>query len=177
MKSNIFSVFGKKPKIGRDTFIDPSSRIVGDVHIGRNCAILYGTVIRGDDDSVRIGDNVAILENCIIEAPEKYPVYIGDNSIISHGAIIHGAKIGYHVLIGIGAIILDGASIGDNSIVASGAVIPPGKKIESNMLVVGVPGKPVREVTAEELERVASERERVLQKSKVYRRIFKKPSV
>ncbi len=175
MKSNIFSIFGKKPKIGGETFVDPASRIVGDVHIGRNCAILYGTVIRGDDDSVRIGNNVAILENCIIEAPEGHPVYIGDNSIISHGAIIHGAKIGYNVLIGIGAIILDGASVGDNSIVAAGTVIPPGKRIENNMLVIGVPGKPIRKVTAEELERVYIEREKVLQKSKEYNRIFKGP--
>ena len=173
MKESIFGVFGKKPKIGIDTFVDPASRIVGDVSIGRNCAILYGTIIRGDDNSVRIGNNVAVLENCIIEAPEGHPVYIGDNSLISHGAIVHGAKIGYNVLIGIGAIILDGATIGDNSIIAAGTVIPPGKKIESYTLVVGVPGKPIRKVTAEELERASQEREKVLQKSKEYNKIFK----
>ena len=165
---NIFELFGKKPKISPGVYIDPLARIMGDVEIDEGVAILFGTIVRGDDAPVKIGRNVAILENCVIEAPKNHPIYIGSESLVSHGAIIHGARIGRNVLIGIGAIILDGAEIGENSIVAAGSVVPPGKKYEPFSLILGAPAKKVRDVTEDELNIIHEERKRVLEKSRHY---------
>lgn len=172
MRRNIIDIFGKKPIISAKVFIDPSSRIMGDVKIGRDSAVFYGTIIRGDDAPISIGVEVAILENCIIEAPANSPVEIGDYTLISHGAIIHGAKIGNNVLIGIGAIILDNAVIGSNSIVAAGSLVPPGKEYGEYSLIMGVPAKRIRDVKKNELQKLDEERRRVLDKSKYYSEIF-----
>ena len=169
---NIIPFNDKRPKIGKDVFIDPYARIFGDVSIGNCTSILFGSIIRGDDDKVVIGNNVAVLENVVIEAPKGKPVKIGDGTLVSHGAIIHGAVIGKNVLIGIGAIVLDGAVIEDNCIIGAGSIVTPNSKVPARSLVLGSPGRVVREVSDEELRNLAIELSRVLNKSKVYRDIF-----
>lgn len=99
----------KKPKMDDSVFAAPGSWMIGDVSIDREANIWTGAVIRRDDDSVNIGARTSVLENCVIEAPTGFPVEIGDDTIISHGAIVHGAKIGYKVLLVIGAIVLEGS--------------------------------------------------------------------
>lgn len=168
MNKKIYSIFGKRPNIDINVYIDPASRMIGDVSIGKNSAVLYGTIIRGDDAPVNIGVEVAILENCIIEAPIGSPVKIGDYSLISHGAIIHGAVIETNVLVGIGAIVLDKSIIGRNSIIAAGSVVPPGKNYDEYSLIMGIPARRVRKVREEELEKMNEERKRVLEKSRHY---------
>jgi len=111
---------GKEPRVHESAFLAPGSWIVGDVTIGEGSNVWMGAVVRGDDDTVRIGARTTVLENCVVEAPTGFPVEIGDNSIISHGAVVHGAKIGDRVLVGIGAMVLDGAEVGDGSIVGWG---------------------------------------------------------
>jgi len=170
---NIYGFKGRKPIIGVDVYIDPMSRVIGDVEIGDYSVILFGSIIRGDDDRILIGRRVAILEHCIVEAPKGNPVYVGDETLISHGAIVHGAKVGKNVLVGIGAIILDGSNIGDNSIIAAGSLVPPGKDIPPNSIAMGIPAKVVREVTENDLEMVKGELEAVLEKSRYYRMLFK----
>ncbi len=165
---NIVEVFGKKPRIGKKVFIDPMARIMGEVIIGDESAILFGSILRGDEARIELGNRVAVLENCLIEAPENSPVKIGSGSLISHGAIIHGAVIGSNVLIGIGAIVLDNAIINDNSIVAAGSVVPPKKEYPANSLIMGIPAHKARELTKDELHTIISEREKVLFKSKEY---------
>jgi len=171
--NNIVGFKDKKPTIGREVFIDPMARVFGDVYIGDYSAILYGAIIRGDDDRVYIGSKVAILENVIIEAPKGRPVEISDETIISHGAIIHGAKVGSRVLIGIGAIILDKSKIGENSIIGAGALIPPNKEIPPNSIVLGVPGKIIRNTTEEDINMITEELNTILEKAKDYKKIFK----
>ena len=164
---------GKKPKVDESVFLAPGSWVIGDVTIGEGSNIWMGAIIRGDDDAVVIGSRTTVLENCIVEAPTGFPVEIGDDSIISHGAIIHGAKIGDKVLVGIGAMVLDGAQLGDGAIVGSGALVSPRSKIPSNQLVLGVPGKPIREVKEGEHEYLAKEHERTYTKAKKYKMIFR----
>ena len=176
-KDNVFPYGDKKPVIGRNVFLDPSSRVIGDVLIDENSAVLYGAIIRGDEDKVIIGKNVAILENVIIEAPLGNPVKIGNGTLISHGAIVHGAKIGSGTLIGIGAIILDGSVVGDNSIVGAGAVITPHSVIPSFSLVLGIPGKVIKSVSEEDIKKVEEEVNRVLKKSLKYKEIFGRSKV
>ena len=163
---------GREPRVHESAFLAPGSWIVGDVTIGEGSNIWMGAVVRGDDDTVRIGARTTVLENCVVEAPTGFPVEIGDDSIVSHGAIVHGARIGNRVLVGIGAMVLDGAEVGDGSIVGSGALVPPGLKIPPNQLVLGLPAKPIRKVRDGEREYLAKEHERTYTKAKRYKEIF-----
>ncbi len=170
---NIVEVAGKRPVIGENVFIDPGARVMGDVRIGDDVVVLFGAILRGDDDSVTVGRRSVVLENALLEAPAGHPVVVGEEVLISHGAIVHGARVERGSLIGIGAIVLDGAVIGRESIVAAGAVVPPGKIIPPRTIVVGVPAKPVREVREEDLARVREELEAVHRKSRYYREALK----
>ncbi|MFH1612157.1 MAG: gamma carbonic anhydrase family protein [bacterium] len=144
---------GKKPNIHSDTFIAHSAQIIGDVEIKINASIWYNVVIRADVDKIIIGECSNIQDGCILHEDNNFPLLIGKNVIVGHNAILHGAKIGNGVLIGMGAIILDGAEIGDNSIIGAGTIISSNKKIESEVLVLGIPGKVIRKVTKEEIEK------------------------
>jgi len=116
---------GKKPRMDESVFLAPDSWVIGDVTIMEGANVWNGAIIRGDDDTVEIGARATILENCVVEAPTGSPVKIGDEAIVSHGAIVHGATVGAKALVGIGAIVLDGAEVGEGAIVGSGAVVPP----------------------------------------------------
>ena len=172
MTKNIYAVNGRIPRIHSSAFIDPMARIMGDVTLEEDTVVLYGTIVRGDDDSVVVGKRSVILENCIIEAPRGEPVTIGEEALISHGAIVHGAKVGRGSLIGIGAIVLDKAEIGEEAIVAAGALVPPGKKVEPRTLVAGVPAKPLRKLEEKDVRVVKKELELVHRKAALYKKIF-----
>jgi carbonic anhydrase/acetyltransferase-like protein (isoleucine patch superfamily) len=163
---------GKKPRVDESVFLAPGSWVIGDVKIMEGANVWNGAIIRGDDDTVEIGARATILENCVVEAPTDSPVKIGDEVIVSHGAIIHGATIGAKALVGIGAIVLDGAEVGEGAIVGSGSVVPPRAVIPPNTLALGIPAKPLREVRDGEREAVDTERERVLSKVEKYRKIY-----
>lgn len=165
---------GKKPKIETSAFLAPGSWVIGDVTLKERANIWTGAVIRGDDDTVVIGARTTILENCVVEAPTGFPVTIGNDTIISHGAVVHGANIGNRVLVGIGAIILDGAEVGEGSIVGSGALIPPGTKTTANHLILGIPAKPIREVRDPDREMIIREHKRTLSKAERYKEIYSK---
>ncbi len=170
--NNVIEFEGRRPRIGENVFIDPWARILGDVSIGDNVAVLAFAVIRGDDDTVSIGRGSVILEHALVEAPKGHPVVLGENVLVSHGAIVHGARVGSNSLIGIGARVLDGAVVGEGSIVAAGAVVPPGKEVPPHTIVAGVPAKPVRGVRESDLARVREELEAVHRKALVYKRIL-----
>ncbi len=163
---------GRKPKVDPSVFLAPGSWIIGDVTLREGVGIWTGSIIRGDDDKVIIGSRTMVLENSFIEAPAGSPVEVGEESIISHGAIVHGSRIGNHVLIGIGAIVLDKAVVGEGSIIGSGALVPPGAVIPERQLVLGVPGKPVKEVGEAERAMVSAELGRLISKSEKYKAIY-----
>jgi carbonic anhydrase/acetyltransferase-like protein (isoleucine patch superfamily) len=163
---------GKRPRLHNSVFLAPGSWVIGDVTIGEGSNIWTGAIIRGDDDTVEIGARTTVLENCIVEAPTGSPVKIGDDTIISHGAMVHGATIGSNVLVGIGAIVLDKARVRDGAIVGSGALISPGKEVPDNQLAIGIPAKTLREVKDREREMVTKEHERTNSKAKEYKKIY-----
>ncbi len=166
---------GKEPRADESVFLAPGSWVIGEVALGEGANVWTGAVIRGDDDRVDIGARATVLENCVIEAPTGSPVSIGDDTIISHGAVVHGARIGSRVLVGIGAIVLDGAEVGDGAIIGSGALVPPKAVIPADHLALGLPAKPIREVREGEREMVAREHERTVSKAVKYKRLFEKP--
>jgi len=163
---------GMKPKIGEGVFLAPGSWIIGDVTLGDGVTIWTGAVIRGDDNKVTIGARSMVLENCIIEAPTGNPVVIGEEVIISHGAVVHGATIKDHALVGINATVLDGATVGEGAIIAACALVAPRKEMPDNMLAVGVPAKPVREIREAERENVVKEHARTMAKGAIYQKIY-----
>lgn len=139
-------------KISDSAFIAQGAVLAGnDITIGENVSIWYNAVIRGDANSITIGDNSNVQDCCVIHANEREPVVLGKNVSLGHGAIVHSAQIGDNVLVGMGAIVMDGAVIGENCLIAAGALVTKGSVIPPNSLVVGSPAKVRREITEEEL--------------------------
>jgi carbonic anhydrase/acetyltransferase-like protein (isoleucine patch superfamily) len=157
----IKSVRGFTPVYGKDCFFADNAVIIGDVIMGDACSIWFNAVLRGDVNSIRIGNKVNIQDGSVLHTLyRKSIVEIGDNVSIGHNVVIHGAKICEHSLIGIGAIILDHAVIGANSIIAAGAVVLTGTIVEPGSLYAGTPAKKVKDVSPEQtremIDRIAN---------------------
>ena len=147
----IKSVRGFTPQIGENTFLADNATVIGDVIIGNNCSIWFNAVLRGDVNSIRIGNRVNIQDGSVIHTLyEKSVTEIGDDVSIGHNVVIHGAKIEDGALIGMGAIILDHAVIGEGSIIAAGAVVLSNTIVEPGSIYAGVPAKFVKKVDIEQ---------------------------
>ena len=147
--------------MGNNCFIAPNATIVGDVVMGDDCSVWFNAVIRGDVNSIRIGNKVNIQDGCIIHCTyQKAKTVIGDNVSIGHNAIVHGCIVHDSVLIGMGAIVMDDAEIGSNSIIAAGAVVLEGTKIESGVIYGGVPARKIKDIPQDlisgQIERIAN---------------------
>ena len=140
------------PKIHETCFLAESSSVIGKVTMGQDSSVWYGAVLRGDVESIKIGERTNVQDNVTIHVASGYETVIGDDVTIGHNAVVHGCKVGNRVLIGMGAIVLDGAIIEDDVIIGAGALIPPGKVISSKSLVVGSPGKVVKTLGDEALQ-------------------------
>lgn len=159
--------FGDKhPVIDDSAFVDVSARLIGDLVLAREVSIWPMAVLRADSAAIVMGERSAVLDLALVEAPAGHPVLIGDRTIISHGAIIHGATIQPDTLIGIGAVVLDGAEIGSGSIIGANALVTGGTKIPPCSLVLGSPGKVIRETTAAERRNIAAQIDELFQKSR-----------
>ncbi len=135
----------KTPLIGKNTFIAETSAIIGDVVIGEDCSIWYGAVLRGDVNSIKIGDRVNIQDGAVLHSLYECSIVdIGNDVSVGHNAIIHGCKIGHNVLVGMGAIIMDNAVVPDNTIIGAGALIPSNAVLEPGVYA-GVPAKKIKE--------------------------------
>ncbi len=157
----IKKVRGFTPKIGKNVYIAENATIIGDVEIGDDCSIWFNAVLRGDVNSIRIGNKVNIQDGTVLHTLyQKSTVEIGDNVSVGHNVTIHGAKIENNVLIGMGATVLDHAVVGHNSIVAANSLVLTGTKIEPNSVYAGVPAKKVKEIepnqTKEMIEKIAN---------------------
>lgn len=149
----IKNVRGFSPKIDESAYLADNATIIGDVEIGKDCSIWFGAILRGDVNSIRIGNHVNIQDGAVLHALyEKSKVIIEDNVSVGHNAIIHGAIIHKNVLVGMGATVLDNAEIGENCVIAANALIKAGTKVEPNSVYAGVPAKKVKDVTPEQLE-------------------------
>jgi len=136
---------GFTPKIGKNCFIAENAVIIGDVTIGDDCSIWYGVVLRGDVNTIKIGNRVNIQDNASVHTLYQRSVtIIGDDVSVGHNAVVHGAKVGNDVLVGMGAILMDNAEIADGSIIAAGAVVLSNEKLEPGVYA-GVPAKKVKD--------------------------------
>jgi carbonic anhydrase/acetyltransferase-like protein (isoleucine patch superfamily) len=149
------------PSFGANCFLAPNSTIVGDVIMGDDCSIWFNAVVRGDVNSIRIGNKVNVQDGAVIHCTyQKTKAIIGHNVSIGHNAIVHGCTINDNVLIGMGAIVMDNAVVGSNCIIAAGAVVLEGTEVPSGTIFAGVPARRVKDVSKEliqgEINRIAS---------------------
>ena len=157
----IKSVNGKTPVIPEDCYVAENATIVGEVAFGHSCSVWFNAVIRGDVNSITIGNKVNIQDGAVIHCTyQKHPTFIGNNVSIGHNAIVNGCTIKDNVLIGMGAIVMDNCVIESNSIVAAGSVITQNTVVESGTIWAGVPAKKVKEINqsdfAGEIERISN---------------------
>ncbi len=158
----------KMPKIAQGVFVAPGAAIAGDVTIGEQCSVWYNATIRADDEPIVIGQRTNVQDNAVLHVDFDYPLVIGDGVTIGHGAIVHGCTVGDNTLIGMGAIILNGAKIGNNCIIGAGALVTQNKEIPDGSLVMGTPGKIVRELDEKAIESIRVNGEAYLQTMKEY---------
>ncbi|NLR79277.1 gamma carbonic anhydrase family protein [Chitinophaga eiseniae] len=143
----IIPLRGVTPQIADDCFIAPNATIVGDVVMGKGCTVWFNAVVRGDVNSIRLGENVNVQDGAVIHCTyEKSKTIVGNNVSIGHNAILHGCKIDDDVLIGMGAIVMDNAHVSSNSIIAAGAVVLAGTHVEPGSIYAGVPARKVKDI-------------------------------
>ena len=157
----ILSVKGVFPKLGDNCFIAPNATIIGDVVMGNECSVWFSAVIRGDVNSIRIGNKVNIQDGAVLHCTyQKTKLNLGNNILVGHNAIVHGCDVKDNVLIGMGAIIMDNCVIGSNTIIAAGSVLKEGTIVPSGCIYAGVPAKKVKDISEEliqgEINRIAN---------------------
>lgn len=153
----IYSLGNVTPELPSDDeyWIAPTAAVMGRVILKQNASIWWNCTVRGDNDPIVIGENTNIQDGSVLHTDMGAPLIIGRNVTVGHMVMLHGCEIGDHSLIGIGAVVLNGAKIGKNCLIGAKALIPEGKVIPDNSLVMGAPGKVVREVSAAQLETLA----------------------
>jgi carbonic anhydrase/acetyltransferase-like protein (isoleucine patch superfamily) len=149
------------PQFGENCFLAPNATIIGEVLMGNDCSIWFNAVVRGDVNSIRIGNKVNIQDGAVIHCTyQKTTVNLGNNVSVGHNAIVHGCKIHDNVLVGMGAIIMDNCEIGSNTIIAAGAVLTEGTIVPSGCIYAGVPAKKIKDISQElingEIDRIAN---------------------
>ena len=143
---------GVHPQIHETAFIADSAQIIGDVHVGEQASVWFGTVVRGDMFYIRVGDRSNIQDNCVVHTRTgSHPTILEEEVTVGHSVTLHGCYVERGALIGIGSIVLDDARVGAQSLVAAGSLISPGTIIPPRSLVMGRPGRVKRELTDEEV--------------------------
>ena len=156
----ILPVNGIEPVFGSNCFIAPNATLVGDVICGDDCSFWFNAVVRGDVNSIRLGNKVNIQDGAVIHCTyKKTKTVLGNNVSVGHNAIVHGCLVHDNVLIGMGAIVMDNCEIGSNSIIAAGAVLTEGTIVPSGCIYAGVPAKKIKDISQElihgEINRIA----------------------
>jgi carbonic anhydrase/acetyltransferase-like protein (isoleucine patch superfamily) len=167
----IIDFAGHRPRIPASAFVAPGVDIIGDVTLGEQVNVWFGSVVRGDIHYVRIGRRTNIQDNCTVHVTEHdFPTVVGEEVTVGHNVILHGCTIGDRCLIGMGAVVMDDVEVGEGSLVAAGAVVVPGTRIEPGSLVAGVPAKFRRPVTAEEHQLIVERAQEYTELAARYRR-------
>ncbi|MBT2645500.1 gamma carbonic anhydrase family protein [Bacillus sp. ISL-34] len=162
----------KKPSIDDTVFVAPGSHLIGDISIGKHSTVWFNAVLRGDEDSITIGEKCSIQDNSTIHLFEGCPVVIEDEVTVGHNVILHGCKIGKRSIIGMGSTILDNVEIGEECIIGANTLISSGKIIPPRSLVIGSPGKVVRRLNNKDLELIQLSIDTYVQKGKDFKGIL-----
>ena len=148
----VLSYDGKAPRLAASVFLAEGSVVAGDVEIGEDSSVWFGTVVRGDVNHVRIGARTNLQDLTVVHVHAgKHPTIIGDDVTAGHRAVLHGCTVKDRCLVGIGAIVMDGAVVGPDAMVGAGALVPPGMVVPPGKLVLGSPARVIRDLTPAEL--------------------------
>ena len=150
----IYQLGDDNPIIPISAYIAAEATVIGKIILGENVSVWPGAVLRGDNEPITIGDASNVQDNAVLHADPGFPLKIGANVTIGHQAMLHGCTIGDRSLIGIQAVVMNGAIIGEDCVVGAGALVSEGKIFPERKLIVGAPAKVVRELTAEEIEKM-----------------------
>ena len=151
-------------------WIAPTAVVIGKVKLAKNASVWWGSVLRGDNEPITVGEGSNIQDGCVLHTDPGYPLIIGRHVTVGHMAMLHGCVIGDNALIGIGAVILNGARIGANCLIGAKALIPEGKEIPDNSLVMGAPGQIKRQVSEEHIARMRHSAEHYVANWQRYKR-------
>lgn len=147
----LMTLRGKTPQVSQEAFVAENATLIGDVTVGADSSVWFGAVIRGDIEPIAVGRGSNIQDNAVLHTEKGHPLTIGDNVTVGHGAVVHCSSIGDNTLIGMGAVLLDGAVIGADCIIGAGAVVKEHAVVPDGTMMVGVPAKPVRELSPEQI--------------------------
>jgi len=150
----IYELDGVKPQLPADGdyFIADSAEVIGNVRLQKKSSIWFGTVIRGDNELIDIGEGSSVQDNCTFHTDPGFPITLGKNCSVGHNAILHGCTIGEGALVGMGAIVMNGAKIGKECVVGAGALVPEGKEFPERSLIVGSPARVIRTLNDEQVK-------------------------
>ena len=166
---SLYSLEGKAPRMHETAWAAETAVLIGDVELDAAASIWFGAVLRGDNEVITVGKQSNVQDNAVLHTDRGFPLSIGDGCTIGHKAMLHGCIIGENTLVGMGATILNGARIGKNCLIGANALITEGKVIPDNSLVVGAPGKVVRELDDGAIARLRKSAETYVQKARLYR--------
>lgn len=147
----LFALDDMVPELGEGAWVAPTAVLIGNIRLGARASVWFGAVLRGDEERLEIGPETNIQDGCVCHADPGFPLIVGEGCTIGHKALLHGCTIGDRSLVGMSATILNGAVIGANCIIGAGALIPENKVIPPNSVVIGSPGRVVRELRSDEL--------------------------
>ncbi|MBD3678099.1 MAG: gamma carbonic anhydrase family protein [Rhodobacteraceae bacterium] len=148
----IYSLGSDTPQIDEDTWIAPDANVIGKIILAAGASVWFGATLRGDNEAITVGEGSNIQENAVIHNDDGFPVVVGKNCTIGHKAMLHGCEIGDQTLVGMGATVLNGAKIGKNCLIGAGALVTEGKEIPDGSLVVGSPGRVIRQLDEAAIE-------------------------
>ncbi|MCE1244069.1 gamma carbonic anhydrase family protein [Oryzomicrobium sp.] len=164
----IYTLPGKTPRLDPAAWVAPNATVIGDVRLAAGASVWWNAVLRGDNDPISIGANTNIQDGSVLHTDEGVPLTLGENVTVGHMVMLHGCTVGDNSLIGIGTVILNRAVIGRNSIVGANTLIPEGKTYPDGVLILGSPGKVVRQLEPEEIARLAQSAAHYVDNAKRY---------
>ena len=148
----IYELDGIAPKLSPSAYVADSAQVIGEVAMDDNSSVWFGTIVRGDTSTIKIGKNTNVQDACVLHADEGVPLTLGDNVSIGHQVMLHGCTIGDGSLIGIQAVVLNNARIGKNCLVGAGSLVTEGKEFPDGSMILGSPARVVRALKPEEIE-------------------------
>ena len=148
----VYEFDGRSPRVAASAWVADSAQVMGNVVLGDDVSVWFGTIIRGDTETITIGQGSNIQDGSVLHADVGKPLVVGENVTVGHQVMLHGCTIGDESLIGIGAVVLNGAKIGKNCLVGAGALVTEGKEFPDGSMIIGAPAKAVRELTPEQIE-------------------------
>jgi carbonic anhydrase/acetyltransferase-like protein (isoleucine patch superfamily) len=169
----IYALGDKHPQLADSVWIAPNATVIGDVHLGRNVSIWWNATLRGDNDPITIGHDTNIQDGSTLHTDDGIPLLIGAGVTVGHMVTLHGCTIGDGCLVGMGAIVLNRAVVGRECLIGAGSVIPEGKEIPDRSLVIGTPGRVIRQLTDEDVARIRESTQHYLAHARQYRNQLK----